>query len=103
MVGKERLTELSLRKQALIVESELNRLALRTEVGHLRAATAGIGRSAKAGSWLWLLAPVAGFWMTRRFRRRESAPNRAMSIFTALQSLYSLWTSFGGKRKEPDA
>ena len=100
MAGKENLTELSLRKQALIVESELNRLTLRVEIDQLRAAAAGIGRGAKAGGWLSLLAPLAGIWFMRRFRRRESAPDRTTSVLRSLLSLYALWKNFRGKRPE---
>jgi hypothetical protein len=103
MVGREKINELRLRKQALILESELNRLALRTECQNLWAATAGLSGKAKAGYWGWALAPVAGFLTMRLFRRAESGLGRALSALKWLQPLYALWKSFGGKRKKPAA
>ena len=93
MLGK--LNELRLRKKALILESELNRLALLGEWQNIRAASAGLGGGPKTRSWLLTLAPMAGVMASRLFRRsRHEAPSRLTSLVRCVHPLYSLWRSF---------
>jgi hypothetical protein len=93
MFGK--LNQLRLRKQALILESELNRLALLGEWQNLREATTQFGGGSKTRSWLLSLAPVAGVMATRLFRgRRHERPSRLSSLVRCVHPLYSLWKSF---------
>jgi hypothetical protein len=93
MFGK--LDQLRLRKKALILESELNRLALLGEWQNLREATAGLGGGPKTRSWLLALAPMAGVMASRFFRRpRHEAPSRLSSLVRCVHPLYSLWKSF---------
>ncbi len=92
MLGKSKLNELPLRKQALILESELNRLALMGELQNVRSASTNIARLAKPGAWLVGLAPVAGFVTSRLLRRpRNDAPSRLASMLRCVPPLYSLW------------
>ena len=90
------MNNLQLRKQALILESDLNRLTLRTECQNLRLAA---GRFARPGrflntNWLLAVAPVAGFLAVRWFRRRETPASRWLAAFKWLPPLYSLWRAF---------
>jgi hypothetical protein len=98
MVGRAQLDSLQLRKQALILESELNRIALRAESQNLRSATKWVGHATqtcrKLPPWLLLLAPVAGFLVVRSLRRPASALSRFASMLKWVQPLYSLWRGF---------
>ncbi|MGA2245384.1 MAG: hypothetical protein ABSH48_10320 [Verrucomicrobiota bacterium] len=94
------MSELRLRKQALLVESELNRIALRLQYQQLQAATAGLcGKVETVGRW-WPLMPVAGFFAARLFRRPGSAFGRAVSALKWLQPLYALWRAASRKRSD---
>ena len=98
MVRRGQLDPLALRKQALILESDLNRLSLQTELRTLRSATTWASEATAAGRrlgpWLLLLAPVAGLLAIRRLRRPGSAIGRLISVLRWVQPLYSLWRGF---------
>jgi len=100
MAGRETLGELALRKQALILESELNRLTLRAECQNVRAGIKGLGAGNPSG-WWWLLAPVAGFFAIRMFRRPGSVLNRAVSLLQWLPQVWTLWKSFASASRVP--
>ena len=77
MLGRKELTELDLQKQALVLESGLNRLTLQAEVQSLRSATSWVndvtGASRELAPLLVVLAPIAGFLMARTvFSSRRS-------------------------------
>jgi hypothetical protein len=101
MAGRETLGELALRKQALILESELNRLTLRGEYQNVRAGIRGLGTRNQSG-WWWLLAPVAGFFAIRLFHPPDSVLNRMGSLLKWLTPVWTLWKSFGGSGKPKD-
>lgn len=107
MPGRSPLSPLALRKQALILESDLNRLALRAELGELRAATAWVGEAAQTGRkfapWLLLLAPVAGFLLVRNLRRSESRLGRLAALLHWVQPLFSLWRGFTAGERRPES
>ena len=98
MVGRAPLDPLQLRKQALILESGLNRLTLRAEVQNLRSATAWASDATQTcrtlAPWLLLLAPAAGFLAIRGLRRPESGIGRLAAVLKWVQPLYSLWRGF---------
>lgn len=98
MAGRETLSELALRKQALVLESELNRLTLQTECQNVRAGIKGLGAGNSSG-WWWLLAPVAGFFAIRLFRRPDAAARPLMSLLKWLPSVWTLWKTFSGKNR----
>ena len=107
MLGREELDNLAVQKQALLVESTLNRLAWQAQVRHLRSATAWV-RHATAGleestPWLLILAPLAGFLLTRMSRRPDSWLNRALAAAKWIAPLYGLWKRFAAGRRQPEA
>lgn len=104
MAGKETLSELALRKQSLVLESELNRLTLQAEVQNVRAGIRGLGTGNPSGGW-WLLAPVAGFFVVRLLRRSTTAASPVMSLLKWLPSVWTLWKTFCEKSraKEPSS
>ncbi len=70
MLGRKELDRLSLQKQALLLESSLNRVALQAEIQSLRSATAWVSEAAQASRklapLLAVVASVAGFLFARR-------------------------------------
>jgi hypothetical protein len=107
--GRQELENFRLQKQALVLQSGLNRLALQLELQQLRSATAwmtGAARAPRQLAPLWVvLAPLAGFFLVRSFRRRpESLFNRLASAAKWFGPLYTLWRSFSaGRKKELEA
>lgn len=106
MLGREELDKLAAEKQALLVESSLNRLALQAEFHNLssattwmKAATGGIG---KVKPLLLMLAPVAGFLLARGSRPSGSWLIRAVSAIRWIASLYGLWQRFSADRSKTE-
>jgi hypothetical protein len=102
---------LSQRKQALIVESNLNRIALQTEWENLRAATRPLHQAAavahRMGPWLLPLAPLAGFLAAGFLRKRSGFLGTVTSLLRSLPSVLALWQQFrrpaGDQDPRPDA
>lgn len=93
--GDGNLTE---RKQALVVESAANRLALQFEVESIRAAATRLDRAAEKlkrfGPWLLGLVSVGGLLVGRRMRLRPQRRSRwhsAISLLRWLSPLLALW------------
>jgi hypothetical protein len=105
--GREELDKLAREKQAILAESGLNRLALQAELQNLRSVAARVSAAAhwprKAGPLLLVLAPVAGFLLTRAFRRPDSWFNRLAAAAKWIGPLYSLWKRFFPGRTETEA
>jgi hypothetical protein len=105
MVAGQRLTELRLRKEALLLESDLNRLALRAEWEHLRAwagwtnRLAGIRNSVRP--WAGLLAPAAGLALALGLRRRSGWLGFLSRAATVIGPLLQLWRTHGAPPNEP--
>lgn len=98
MFGRQELERLRLLKQALIMESQLNRLSLQADWQDLRHAGARLTSPAsvwqKATPWLPVLASVAGFFAIRRLRGPGSLLGRIISFLKWVQPAYALWTGF---------
>lgn len=88
------MNKLQLRKQALILESDLNRLALRAECQNLRSATGKFRFPGGKANWLLVAAPVAGFLATRWLRPRGAPANRWLSLAKWLPMAYSVWRGY---------
>ena len=107
MFGQEELDRLALKKQALLLESDLNRLGLQAELLSLRSAavwTNAVTRLPRTLTPLLLiLAPLAGFLLVRRARRSDSWLSRAANAAKWIGPLYSLWKGFRASRREAEA
>ena len=107
MFGRKELARLALQKQALVAEGDLHRLLLQTEIRNLRSATAWVSEATewprKAGPLLLVLAPLAGFLLTRISRREDSWFRRVSAAAKWVGPLYTLWKSFSAGRKEAEA
>ena len=90
-----------------MAESGLNRLVLQAEIQNLRDATAWVTEATrwprKAGPLLLVLAPLAGFLLTRLSRRPDSWFNRVTAAAKWIGPLYTLWKSFSASRTEAEA
>ena len=107
MFGRKELERLALEKQALVAESDLHRLTVQVELQNLRSATAWVTETTrwprKLGPVLALLAPLAGFLLTRVSRRPDSWFNRVVAAVKWAGPLYSLWKSFSASETKPEA
>ncbi len=110
MSGSKDSIRLSLQKQALVLESNLNRLKLQTELEKLRSSSArlaGVGR--KGAPLLLLLAPVAGFFIARKGRRSSSGPSapswfgHVSSALKLVGPAIALWRSYSERKKKEKA
>jgi hypothetical protein len=102
--GRQELEKIRLHKQTLVLESSLNRHALRTELQDLRRATAWISNATHApqrfAPLLVVLAPLAGFLAVRSLRRPESLFKRLVSAAKWIGPVYSLWRGYSAARKQ---
>jgi hypothetical protein len=105
--GRKELDKLAAQKQALLVESAVNRLVLQAEFQNLRSATAWVDEAVrgprKLAPLLLILAPIAGFLLVRKSRRSDSWLNRATAALKWLGPLYGLWKRFSARRRQAEA
>lgn len=89
------LAELRLRKRALVLESDLHRLALRREWGELCAGFDWVREAGgywhEAKKWAVVLAALAGLLAARGAAGASSRLGRFLSVFRWARSLYGLW------------
>ena len=91
MFGKQ-MTALQTRKQALLLESDLNRLRLRAELSNLRESTRfGKNLLLRFGSWTSLLIPVAGVIVTLVLRRSSVVGAILRKTLVSMPPLIRLW------------
>ena len=106
MLGREELEKLNLQKQALLLESSLNRATLQAEIRRLRSATTWVREatsvSREFAPLLALLAPVAGFLVARGARRSAPWFRRIVTAVKWVGPLYSLWRRFVPGRNETE-
>ena len=104
MFGRKELERVHLQKQALILESSLNRYALRAELQVLRSAAGWMSTATRAprrvAGVLTLLAALAGFFAVKSARRPDSWLNRLAALAKWVGPLYTLWRSFSAPRKK---
>lgn len=99
------MTALELRKKALLLESDLNRLRLRAEIEQLREAAdltrnlKGLGQ--RLGPWALALAPVAGI-VTALGLRRSSGGGFLWKTLAVAPGLIRLWRSFAKPPEESE-
>lgn len=95
MLGTRTVEAVRKNKQALLLESNLNRLKVQAELQNLRSAVKPIGGLAGKAQGLlplvMLLAPVAGFFAVRGVGRPGSLPARVVSAVKLVGSLFRWW------------
>jgi hypothetical protein len=87
------MNALQLRKKALIVESDLNRLMLRGECQNLFAAAERLRLPGLNRKWLLAFAPAAGFLAMRLFGWK-ALRRHWFSVAKWVPSLYLMWRGF---------
>lgn len=104
MLGRQELDQLSREKEALLAESNLNRAILNAELQNLRSGLGWVDGATRTSRQfaplLLLLAPLAGFFLTRGVRRTDSWLKRAVAAVKWAGPLYKLWRSFSSARRE---
>ena len=105
MARTTRVTELQLRKKALLLESHLNRQALRAECARLSGAMDWVGRiremGQKIGPWAVVLAPLAGLAMALGLRRSKPVTGLLASALGVVPSLIKIWHAVSPPSNEP--
>jgi len=100
MFGRSPIAELQLRKRTLVIESELNRLALEAEWRHVCSATEWINHAGRllrqANPWLTFLAPILGVLTVRKLQREGGVIGRLLGLLQWVKPLLALWQSFMG-------
>jgi hypothetical protein len=103
MFGRTNIEQLNLRKQALVLESSLNRQAVVLEAGELRSAASWVSSASRVSQrvapFLMVLAPLAGLLAVRRARQPISMISRLAKLAKWIGPAYSIWRSFSAARK----
>lgn len=96
------LKALHARKQALLLESELNRQMLRLEAARLSIETDKFRRGYGWAQRAWILAaPLAGFLIARQRGKVAGALAKGSLLFTALRTGWKVWSAMREARTEP--
>ena len=98
MFGGKELKGLELRRRELVLQSTINRLAMRAELRNLETALRPAQRIVSsvraARPWLLVLAPMAGIFAARGLRNNGSGFSKALGILKWIQPLLVLWKQF---------
>ena len=106
MLGGRELERLAMQRQALVAESELNRLILQAALQNLASAAGRLTNftCGKGGPLMMVLGPLAGLLFRRTLQRHApSWLSRAISAAKWVGPLYGLWKGYlaGRRRVEP--
>ena len=99
------MTALELRKKALLLESDLNRLRLGAELQQLREA-ADITQHIRLlphrlGPWAKALVPLAGLVAALGLRRASAGGGFVRAIVSMAPMVIRLWRAFSTRHEEP--
>ena len=98
MLGGKELKGLELRRRELVLQSTLNRLALRMELHNvqtaLRPAESIVSAMRAARPWLMVLAPLAGILAARGLRGNGSGFSKLIGLLKYVQPILALWKQF---------
>jgi hypothetical protein len=104
VLGGKELERLNAQKQALVAESDLNRLVLQAELHNLHMAAnqlkEAVGRPGRLAPLLLVLGPLAGFLLRRKPERSSSWLTRAMALAKWIGPLYGVWRGFAAGRRK---
>ncbi len=101
------MTALQLRKKALLLESDLNRLRLRADIEQLHEATSIAGNlkhlGERIGPWVKTIAPLAGLAAAFSFGKASGGGGGFFRKALVLAPpLIRLWRTFSKSSKEPE-
>jgi len=86
------------RKHDLILESELNRHALRLELQQMYLRVEQTRLSWQQNIWKWA-APVAGFFLARKLKKTSGLVAKGSVLLMALGKFWEFWRA--RRSKEP--
>jgi|SRR5215469_18230599 len=105
MFGQQ-ITELELRKKALLLESGQNRLRLRTDFQNLRSRTTLLeslaGAGVKLGPWAMTLGTVAGLLGAAGLRRAAGSTGILGRTMAVIPVAIRLWRAFRTRSERPE-
>jgi hypothetical protein len=84
------MKELGERKRLLLVESEINRQILRLESQQVRMRVNDLRGTWLQSAWAWS-APLAGFFVARKFIKSDGFFARSSALLALLTQLWGLW------------
>jgi len=97
------LKALQSRKRDLLLESDLNRQGLRLEMARLRLRGESLSNSfARSQGWMKWVAPVAGFFVARRFARTPGVLSKGSMLISLAGTAWKLWSGFKAARPPVD-
>ena len=100
------LTQLRIRKQKLLAQSESNRTQLAAAVEDLRGPVSTMERGIsffRETRFLWMLAaPVAGFFVAKKWRTLGSISTTLVSSLGLIRNCFAIWQGFKHARSSPD-
>ena len=98
------MKRLEFRRRELVLQSTLNRLAIRAELQNIHTALLPaeriVGSVRAARSWLLLLAPLAGIFAVRSLRNNGSGFSKMMGVVKWIRPLLALWKQFNSPSTE---
>jgi hypothetical protein len=106
VLGGKELERLATQKQALVAESELNRLALQADFQNLASAAGRMKdlASGKVGPLMMVLGPLGGLLLRRTLQRRTSSwLGRAVRAVKWVGPIFSLWRGYLAGRRRVEA
>ena len=93
------LKALQSRKRDLLLESDLNRQALRLEITRLRLRGESLSNSfARSQGWMKWLAPVVGLFVARKFARTPGVLSKGSMLVSLAGAAWKLWSSLKAAR-----
>lgn len=103
MFGKQELRSLQLRKQALLLQSGLNRLTIQFELERLREVGTLLGM-VKGGPgrfkrWALVCAPIAGLATALGFRRSRKLVGSIAMLLPVIKPLIRFWRASAAPSK----
>jgi hypothetical protein len=107
MLGQRKIKELAFRRRQLVIQSELNRVLLQVELRNVQTALQPVNRLVSTvrsvPSWLLLLAPFAGIFISRRLCSDDGIGSRILGLIKWIQPLTSLWNRFRSRSGDSPA
>jgi hypothetical protein len=105
MLGRKELRELALRRQELVIQSQLNRLTFQIELQNVQTALQPAERLVasvrSARPWLMLLAPLAGVFAARSLGANGGIGSKLLGLLKWVQPMLALWNQFGSPSARP--
>ena len=84
------------RKHDLLLESEINRQVMRLEFQQIQVRLGRVRENWLHSAWMWA-APVAGFFLARKFTKTTGFFAKGSILAVILRRVWELWQRRRGK------